>query len=94
TQFSSPKKQRIAAKYAPQLKELVRAYLHSSPERGSDERVKNLISDFELDDIKISDVDVLLGLAQDFVSCYELLGYAQTPPIEPTQSKTLHALEG
>ncbi|MBW4597638.1 MAG: hypothetical protein KME46_33240, partial [Brasilonema angustatum HA4187-MV1] len=82
TQFSSPKKQRIAAKYAPQLKELVRAYLHSSPERGSDERVKNLMTDFEDKEIKISDVDLLVGLAQDFAAVYELMNYTQTQPIE------------
>ncbi|MBW4597776.1 MAG: DUF908 domain-containing protein [Brasilonema angustatum HA4187-MV1] len=77
TQFSTIKKQLLAMKYVDQLSELIRAYQY-----GSSERVFNLLETSDFDDIRNSDKELLVALAQDFVAVYELMGYRQTPPIQ------------
>ncbi|MBW4597793.1 MAG: hypothetical protein KME46_34040 [Brasilonema angustatum HA4187-MV1] len=77
TQLSTIKKQLLAMKYVDQLSELIRAYQY-----GSSERVFNLLESSDFDDIKNSDKELLVALAQDFAAIYQLMGYTQTPPIQ------------
>ena len=73
--FSTPKKQLIVGKYSTEYRELVRAYMF-----GSIERANNLCLMYETGDeeqgisaIKVSDLRILLELAQDYAATYKLL---------------------
>lgn len=73
--FSTSKKSRIVATYPTEYLELVRAHLY-----GSQERINNLVVFWTTVDeetrksyMKISDVDILVTMAQDYVATQKLL---------------------
>ena len=69
--FSDSKKQIIVQKYSAEFAELVRCHFYFSQQR-----INNLITQFEEEDgIKISDLRILVALAQDFVATYRLLNW-------------------
>ena len=67
-QFSDHKKQMLVGKYSTEFRELVNAHLHESQAR-----INNLCESYEADKVKISDLQALVGLAQDFAAAYQLL---------------------
>ena len=58
----------LVGKYPTEYKELVNAYLYESQER-----VNNLCRRFEAEEMKLSDLQALVGISQDFVASYRLL---------------------
>lgn len=66
--FTSAKKQRVCNIHAQAMSEFVRACLYED-----DNRIVKLSVYLEARDVKASDIDLLLGIARDFVATYKLL---------------------
>ncbi len=73
-QFSDHKKQMLVGKYPTEFRELVNAHLYESQAR-----VDNLCGSYEADKMKISDLQALVGLAQDFVAAYQIMNFGEIP---------------
>lgn len=73
-QFSDTKKQLTAQKYTTELKELTRAHYFFSQER-----INQLIEDFEGKKLGAGDIERLISLAQDFVALYRLIDWDAFP---------------
>lgn len=87
SQFSSPKKQRVILLHSVLYRELVRAYLHDGHDR-ADNLIQQAIYD-EDEPLKVSDADVLIGLAQDFVATYRMMNFQK---VEQEQKSSLHVV--
>jgi hypothetical protein len=88
-QFSTPRKQRVVRSHKDLFRELIRAYMHGSEARADNLIQQAMMGDEDMPKLIKSDADVLIGLAQDFVTTYRMMNFQK---VEEEQKSSLHVI--